>query len=300
MQPLHAAATIYSIHNLAYQGVFDGGGIFITGLGREHYNPNELEHFGAMNLTKGALHHSTLLSTVSPTYAQRDPDRPLRQRPRRRARRAQRRPRRHPERHRRRRVEPRHRQAPGEEVRRQKTVRQGGLQGGAAKGGRLRDSSRRSALRRGRAADVAEGVRRPGPRARPHPGLGRADRAAGDRRSRRGALLRLGRRPPRRQVQGLAEVRQRPRAPHRGRLRLLPDAVPLRALRPEPDVQPPLRDAAHRPGDRRPRRHRPELRRGERRRHRLHVHRPQPRVARQHHRLGRLDLVRPPQAHRRR
>jgi starch synthase len=69
MQPLHAAATIYSIHNLAYQGVFDGGGMFITGLGREHYNPTELEHFGAMNLTKGALHHSTLLGTVSPTYA---------------------------------------------------------------------------------------------------------------------------------------------------------------------------------------------------------------------------------------
>jgi starch synthase len=70
MQPLHGSATIYSIHNLAYQGVFDGGGMFITGLGREHYNPNELEHFGAMNLTKGALQHSTLLSTVSPTYAQ--------------------------------------------------------------------------------------------------------------------------------------------------------------------------------------------------------------------------------------
>jgi starch synthase len=69
MQPLHTAATIYSIHNLAYQGVFDGGGMFITGLGREHYNPRELEHFGAMNLTKGALHHSTLLGTVSPTYA---------------------------------------------------------------------------------------------------------------------------------------------------------------------------------------------------------------------------------------
>jgi starch synthase len=69
MQPLHAAATIYSIHNLAYQGVFDGGGMFITGLGREHYNPGELEHFGAMNLTKGALYHSTLLGTVSPTYA---------------------------------------------------------------------------------------------------------------------------------------------------------------------------------------------------------------------------------------
>ncbi len=38
-QPLHGAATIYSIHNLAYQGVLDGGALFITGLGREHYNP---------------------------------------------------------------------------------------------------------------------------------------------------------------------------------------------------------------------------------------------------------------------
>ena len=35
-QPLHGAATVYSVHNLAYQGVFDGGGMFITGLGREH------------------------------------------------------------------------------------------------------------------------------------------------------------------------------------------------------------------------------------------------------------------------
>jgi starch synthase len=69
LQPLHAAATVYSIHNLAYQGVFDGGGMFITGLGREHYTPGEFEHFGALNLTKAALTHSTLLSTVSPTYA---------------------------------------------------------------------------------------------------------------------------------------------------------------------------------------------------------------------------------------
>jgi starch synthase len=68
-KPLHGAATIYSIHNLAYQGVFDGGGMFITGLGREHYNAHEFEHFGALNVTKAALRHSTLLSTVSPTYA---------------------------------------------------------------------------------------------------------------------------------------------------------------------------------------------------------------------------------------
>jgi starch synthase len=69
MKPLHAAATIYTIHNLAYQGVFDAGALPITGLGYEHYNARELEHFGAMNLTKAAAYRSTLLTTVSPTYA---------------------------------------------------------------------------------------------------------------------------------------------------------------------------------------------------------------------------------------
>ncbi len=66
---LQRAATLFTIHNFAFQGVFDGGGFLVTGLGRERYNPGELEHYGAMNLMKGALVHATLLSTVSPTYA---------------------------------------------------------------------------------------------------------------------------------------------------------------------------------------------------------------------------------------
>jgi starch synthase len=68
--PLQRAATLFTIHNLAFQGVFDGDGLFVTGLGREHYVPGELEHYGAMNLMKGGLVHATLLSTVSPTYAE--------------------------------------------------------------------------------------------------------------------------------------------------------------------------------------------------------------------------------------
>ena len=68
-QPLHGSATVYTNHNLAHQGVFDGDRMPMTGLGREHYNARELEHFGKLNLTKGALGRSTLLSTVSPTYA---------------------------------------------------------------------------------------------------------------------------------------------------------------------------------------------------------------------------------------
>src|SRR5262249_29132768 len=68
-QPLHGCATVYTIHNLAHQGVFDGDAMFVTSLGREHYNAAEFEHFGTLNLTKAALARSTLLSTVSPTYA---------------------------------------------------------------------------------------------------------------------------------------------------------------------------------------------------------------------------------------
>src|SRR5215470_4647823 len=67
--PLHRAASIFTIHNLAYQGIFDPGATFITGLGWEHYNSNELEHFGILNLVKGALAHATFVSTVSPNYA---------------------------------------------------------------------------------------------------------------------------------------------------------------------------------------------------------------------------------------
>jgi len=68
-QPLHGSASVFTVHNLAHQGVHDGGGMFITGLGREHYRPAEFEHFGTMNLMKAGLKHATLLSTVSPTYA---------------------------------------------------------------------------------------------------------------------------------------------------------------------------------------------------------------------------------------
>jgi starch synthase len=66
---MHGCATLFTIHNLAYQGNWESGAMFITGLGWNHFNSNEFEHFGDMNLMKAAIRHSTLLSTVSPTYA---------------------------------------------------------------------------------------------------------------------------------------------------------------------------------------------------------------------------------------
>jgi len=68
-KPLHGAGTVFTIHNLAYQGNFESGAMFITGLGGHHFNSSEFEHFGDLNLMKAAIRHSNLLSTVSPTYA---------------------------------------------------------------------------------------------------------------------------------------------------------------------------------------------------------------------------------------
>jgi starch synthase len=66
---LHGAATVLTIHNLGYQGMFTADDLPATGLGWEHYNGEELEHFGALNLLKGGLTHADRITTVSPTYA---------------------------------------------------------------------------------------------------------------------------------------------------------------------------------------------------------------------------------------
>jgi starch synthase len=68
-RPLHASASVFTIHNLEYQGVAGPAAMNVTGLGGEHFNSGEFEHFGTFNIMKAAIRHSTLISTVSPTYA---------------------------------------------------------------------------------------------------------------------------------------------------------------------------------------------------------------------------------------
>jgi starch synthase len=66
---LHGSATVLTIHNMGYQGVFWPEALAVTGLGQEHMNGDELEHFGTLNLLKGGLMHADRITTVSPTYA---------------------------------------------------------------------------------------------------------------------------------------------------------------------------------------------------------------------------------------
>jgi starch synthase len=66
---LRQVATLLTVHNLAYQGVFPAEKFPATGLPREMFSPAALEFWGKVNLLKGGLMFADLLSTVSPTYA---------------------------------------------------------------------------------------------------------------------------------------------------------------------------------------------------------------------------------------
>ena len=62
-------ATLFTVHNLGYQGIFDGSTLSYTGLGKEYFVPDRLEFYGKLNLMKAGLLYADLLNTVSVTYA---------------------------------------------------------------------------------------------------------------------------------------------------------------------------------------------------------------------------------------
>jgi len=65
----HDSRTLLTIHNLAYQGTFPRKAFGLTGLEWSHFNWQELEFFGKLNLLKGGLVFGDLLNTVSRRYA---------------------------------------------------------------------------------------------------------------------------------------------------------------------------------------------------------------------------------------
>ena len=62
-------ASLFTIHNLAYQGVFWHYDMPMTGLGWDLFTPAGIEFYGKLNFMKGGLIFSDLLTTVSRTYA---------------------------------------------------------------------------------------------------------------------------------------------------------------------------------------------------------------------------------------
>jgi starch synthase len=60
---------VFSIHNLGYQGIFNGNLFKETGLPEYLFSPDYLEFFGNISFIKAGIIFSDWLVTVSPTYA---------------------------------------------------------------------------------------------------------------------------------------------------------------------------------------------------------------------------------------
>ena len=61
--------TLFTIHNLGYQGLFPVTALAEAGLSRNLYAPGGLEFFGNVSYIKGGIEFADALNTVSPTYA---------------------------------------------------------------------------------------------------------------------------------------------------------------------------------------------------------------------------------------
>jgi starch synthase len=66
---LRRVPTVFTIHNLAYQGVFDADWVPRLGLGFELTGDDALEYWKQISFLKGGIVSSRLITTVSPRYA---------------------------------------------------------------------------------------------------------------------------------------------------------------------------------------------------------------------------------------
>jgi starch synthase len=64
-----AAASVFTVHNLAYQGIFPAAAFDDLGLPGSFFTMEGLEFHGLMSFIKAGLYYSDRLSTVSPSYA---------------------------------------------------------------------------------------------------------------------------------------------------------------------------------------------------------------------------------------
>jgi starch synthase len=63
------AASIMTLHNLAYQGLFPAAALAELALPAASFTPDGLEFYGKLSFLKAGLRYADLLTTVSPTYA---------------------------------------------------------------------------------------------------------------------------------------------------------------------------------------------------------------------------------------
>lgn len=67
--PATSGTTVFTIHNLAYQGVFPAGDFSLLGLPSSYMTPQAIEYHGQLSFMKAGLHFARRITTVSPRYA---------------------------------------------------------------------------------------------------------------------------------------------------------------------------------------------------------------------------------------
>jgi starch synthase len=69
-QSAERPATIFTIHNLAYQGIFDASWLPRLGLGWDLMRVDALEYWNRISFLKGGIVFAGIITTVSPRYAE--------------------------------------------------------------------------------------------------------------------------------------------------------------------------------------------------------------------------------------
>ena len=64
------AASVVTIHNMAFQGQFWHYDLALTGMGWQYFSMHHMEHQGQLNLLKTGIAMADQVTTVSPTYAE--------------------------------------------------------------------------------------------------------------------------------------------------------------------------------------------------------------------------------------
>lgn len=60
---------VFTIHNMAYQGIYDAGTLDLLEIDKTYFNIDGLEFYGKINFMKGGIVYSEKITTVSPTYS---------------------------------------------------------------------------------------------------------------------------------------------------------------------------------------------------------------------------------------
>jgi starch synthase len=63
-------AVVFTIHNIAYQGLFKAEKLWLTGLPQEMYNPEGIEFWERINFMKAGIVYADVINTVSRRYSE--------------------------------------------------------------------------------------------------------------------------------------------------------------------------------------------------------------------------------------